>query len=75
MAQLKANTRHIVGGIANQGIAAIENALLDDVGKAYGVPVCALFGGPFRSEMEVYWSHCGRWGCCWWCWWCSWCYS
>lgn len=33
VAQLKANTRHIVGGIANQGIAAIENALLDIVGK------------------------------------------
>ena len=36
VAQLKCNTRHIVGGIAYQAIAAIENAVLDIVGKAYG---------------------------------------
>lgn len=59
VAQLKANTRHIVGGLAAQGIAAVENALLDVVGKVYGVPVCALFGGPFRTALPVYWSHCG----------------
>ena len=59
VAQLQANTRHIVGGLAQQGIAAIENALLDVVGKAYGVPVCALFGGPLRTRLPVYWSHCG----------------
>ena len=79
MQQLKANTRHIVGGIAAQviyvlylcsmiesetttltnntsliqAVAAIENAVLDVVGKAYGVPVCALFGGPFRTELPV----------------------
>jgi L-alanine-DL-glutamate epimerase-like enolase superfamily enzyme len=57
--QLKHNTRHIVGGIANQAIAAIENAVLDIVGKAYNVPCAALFGGPFRKELPVYWSHCG----------------
>ena len=59
VAQLKCNTRHIVGGIANQAIAAIENAILDVVGKAYGVPCAALFGGPIRTELEVYYSHCG----------------
>lgn len=59
-AQLRANTRHITGGIAQeQAIAAIENALLDIAGKKYGVPVCALFGGPIRRQLEVYWSHCG----------------
>eukprot|EP00039_Didymoeca_costata_P033546 m.42879 g.42879 ORF g.42879 m.42879 type:complete len:442 (+) comp9924_c0_seq2:162-1487(+) len=57
--QLKANTRHVPGGIAGQAIGAIENALLDVVGKAYGVPVCMLFGGPIRTELPVYWSHCG----------------
>src|SRR4029453_18824240 len=31
------------GGIARQGIAAIENALLDIKGKALGVPVYQLF--------------------------------
>ena len=59
VSNLRAVTRHIVGGIAAQGIAAIENGLLDVVGKAYGVPVCALFGGPVRTELDVYWSHCG----------------
>ena len=28
-------------------------------GKAHGVPVCMLFGGPVRTELPVYWSHCG----------------
>jgi hypothetical protein len=54
VAQLRANTRHIVGGIASQAVAAIENALLDVVGKALGVPACALFGGPQRTELPVY---------------------
>ncbi len=59
LSNLRAVTRHVVGGIAAQGIAAIENGILDVVGKFYGVPVCALFGGPVRTELEVYWSHCG----------------
>ena len=42
-----------------QAIGAIENALLDVVGKALGVPCSALFGGPVRTELPVYWSHCG----------------
>ena len=42
-----------------KAIAAIENALLDLKGKAYGVPVYELFGGPLRTEVPVYWSHCG----------------
>eukprot|EP01083_Nonionella_stella_P248907 861241_1 len=59
IAQLKANTRHIIGGIAQQAIAAIENALLDIVGKKLNIPVCQLFGGPIRTQIPVYWSHCG----------------
>jgi len=57
--RLRAITRHVSGGLAAQGIAAIENALLDIVGKHLGVPVCALFGGPVRTELPVYWSHAG----------------
>mgnify|MGYP003341703102 CR=1 FL=1 len=30
-----------------------------DKAKALGVPVCALFGGPFRERVPLYWSHCG----------------
>ena len=42
-----------------RAIAAIENALLDIKGKALGVPVYELFGGPVRERIPVYWSHCG----------------
>ncbi len=52
-------TRQARGGINQQAIAAIENALLDIAGKACGVPVCALFGGPLRERIPVYWSHFG----------------
>ncbi|MEO9188875.1 MAG: hypothetical protein ABI224_02565, partial [Acetobacteraceae bacterium] len=52
-------TRQSRGGINQQAIAAIENALLDITGKAYGVPVSALFGGPLRERIPVYWSHFG----------------
>ena len=50
-------TRQSRGGLNQQAIAAIENALLDVTGKAYNVPVCALFGGPIRTRIPVYWSH------------------
>ena len=52
-------TRQSRGGLNQQAIAAIENALLDVTGKAYGVPVYALFGGPLREQIPVYWSHFG----------------
>ena len=47
------------GGINSRAMAAIENALLDIKGKALGVPVYELFGGPVRTRIPVYWSHCG----------------
>lgn len=52
-------TRQSRGGINQQALAAIENALLDVTGKAYGVPVYKLFGGPIRDRIPVYWSHFG----------------
>src|SRR3954453_22622301 len=52
-------TRQAPGGINQQAIAAIENALLDVKAKALGVPVYALFGGPVRDRLPLYWSHCG----------------
>ncbi len=58
-AHLHVLTRQSRGGLNQQAIAAIENALLDITGKAYGVPVYALFGGPVRDRIPVYWSHCG----------------
>ncbi len=57
--KLYAYTRQAPGGIAQQAIAAIENALLDLKGKALGVPVYELLGGPVRERLRLYWSHCG----------------
>jgi L-alanine-DL-glutamate epimerase-like enolase superfamily enzyme len=56
---LLATTRLASGGLSHQAVAAIENACLDICGKARGVPVYALFGGPFRDRVPVYWTHCG----------------
>jgi galactonate dehydratase len=56
---LYAATRQAPGGVNQQAIAAIENALLDVKGQALGVPVYDLLGGAMRQEIPVYWSHCG----------------
>ncbi|MBI3514994.1 MAG: mandelate racemase/muconate lactonizing enzyme family protein [Proteobacteria bacterium] len=56
---LYAMTRQAPGGMNQQAIATIENALLDIKAKALGVPVYALFGGPVRERLPLYWSHCG----------------
>jgi L-alanine-DL-glutamate epimerase-like enolase superfamily enzyme len=58
-ADLRALTRMAPGGLADQAIAAIENACLDIAGKAADLPVHALFGGPVRDRLPLYWSHCG----------------
>jgi L-alanine-DL-glutamate epimerase-like enolase superfamily enzyme len=44
-------------GATAMAIAGIELALWDVKGKALGVPVHALAGGPFRERQRVYWSH------------------
>jgi galactonate dehydratase len=45
MARQQAITRQAPGGLNQQAMAAIENALLDVKAKALGIPVHALFGG------------------------------
>ena len=57
VAMLHVNTRQSQGGLIAQAIAAVENALLDIRGKDLGVPVAALFGGPVRDRIPLYWSH------------------
>jgi galactonate dehydratase len=52
-------TRQSPGGVIAKALAGIENALLDVKGKALGVPVHDLFGGPLRTSVPAYWSHCG----------------
>ena len=58
-AVLWAITRMVPGGTNQQAIGAIENACLDIKAKAQGVPVCALFSGPYRDRIDLYWSHLG----------------
>ena len=58
-AKLYAATRQAPGGMVQQAIAAVENALLDIKGRALGVRVCDLLGGAVRERLELYWSHCG----------------
>jgi galactonate dehydratase len=53
------------GGVIQQAIGAIENALLDLTAKSLGVPVYALFGGPVRQQIRLYWSHCGTYRLAW----------
>jgi galactonate dehydratase len=57
--RLRAYTRMAPGGLNDQAVAAIENALVDIAAKSMGVPVYALFGGPYREMLQLYWSHCG----------------
>ncbi|HET6184292.1 MAG TPA: mandelate racemase/muconate lactonizing enzyme family protein [Acetobacteraceae bacterium] len=52
-------TRAAPGGMNQQAIAAIENALVDLKAKALGIPVYELLGGPVRERLRLYWSHCG----------------
>src|SRR5437764_3705823 len=52
-------TRQSPGSVIQKAIGGIENALLDLKGKALGVPVYELFGGPTRDSVQAYWSHCG----------------
>jgi len=52
-------TRQSPGSIVTKAIGGIENALLDLAGKAHGVSVAELFGGPTRERIPLYWSHCG----------------
>jgi L-alanine-DL-glutamate epimerase-like enolase superfamily enzyme len=58
-AMLYALTRAAPGGLIQQAIAAIENALVDVKARALGVPVASLLCGPVRDRLRLYWSHCG----------------
>jgi L-alanine-DL-glutamate epimerase-like enolase superfamily enzyme len=65
VALLYALRRQASGGMVQQAIGAIENALLDLKAKALGVPVYELFGGPLRERIRLYWSHCGTYRVAW----------
>ncbi len=57
--------RQSAGGIAQQAIGAIENALLDLRARSLGIPVYELLGGPVRDRIRLYWSHCGTYRLAW----------
>ncbi len=58
-ALLRGRTIQAGGGINQNAISALLNALFDIKGKALGVPVSALLGGALRDRVPVYWSHFG----------------
>ena len=62
---LHAVRRLASGGLVQQAIGAIENALLDITAKALGIPVYRLLGGPVRERIRLYWSHCGTYRLAW----------
>jgi L-alanine-DL-glutamate epimerase-like enolase superfamily enzyme len=65
VALLYAVRRQASGGLVQQAIGAIENALLDIKARALGVPVYELLGGPVRERIRLYWSHCGTYRLAW----------
>src|SRR2546427_12098190 len=62
---LSAVRRQAAGGVVQQAIGAIENALLDIKAKALRMPVYAMLGGPVRERIRLYWSHCGTYRLAW----------
>ncbi len=60
-ADLYCQIRPAQGGIAAQGLGAIENALLDAKARILDVPCYALLGGKVRDSIPLYWSHCATW--------------
>ncbi len=65
IASLYAVRRQASGGVVQQAIGAIENALLDIKAKALGIPVYEMLGGPVREKIRLYWSHCGTYRLAW----------
>ena len=52
--------RHAREGNQMMAISAVDNALWDLRGKAYGVPVWRLLGGPTREKIDCYASMLGH---------------
>jgi L-alanine-DL-glutamate epimerase-like enolase superfamily enzyme len=65
VALMYAQRRPGAGGVVQQAIGAVENALLDVKARALGLPVYALLGGPVRERIRLYWSHCGTYRVAW----------
>lgn len=59
LSDMHSRTRQSFGSIIQKAIGGIENALWDIKAKSLNVPVYELFGGLIRSDIPLYWSHCG----------------
>ena len=57
--ELYAKTRQAQGGMVQQALAAIENALVELKARFLGIPVFELLCGAIRNRLQLYWSHCG----------------
>jgi L-alanine-DL-glutamate epimerase-like enolase superfamily enzyme len=53
VALMQALRRTAAGGVVQQAIGAIENALLDVKARALGIPVYELLGGPVRDSIRL----------------------
>ncbi len=62
---LYAVRRQASGGLVQQALGAIENALLDVKAKSLGISVAEMLGGPVRDKIRLYWSHCGTYRLAW----------
>jgi L-alanine-DL-glutamate epimerase-like enolase superfamily enzyme len=58
VAKLESQTSQSPGGLNQQAISAIVNALVDVKAKALGIPARDLLGGSLRDRIPLYWSHC-----------------
>ena len=52
--RMKAACVHASPGVAWNAIAGIEAAVLDAVGKRYGLPIWQILGGKYRDEVTIY---------------------
>jgi L-alanine-DL-glutamate epimerase-like enolase superfamily enzyme len=52
--RLRASCVHASPGLTMHAIGGIETALLDVIGKRYGMPVWQLLGGKYRDAVKIY---------------------
>jgi galactonate dehydratase len=52
----RAASPYRAGPILTSAISGLDQALWDITGKAFGVPVWKLLGGPIRDRIRVYWD-------------------
>src|SRR5260370_6772591 len=54
MRRLKSSIVHASPGLTAHAYLGIESALLDVIGKKYGLPIWQILGGKYRDEVRIY---------------------